>query len=263
MLRDCPVANEQQRVSTCFGETFVLSSGPGHAPPLVLLHGGNTNSLMWLRSLPAWTRRFRVHAVDTIGDPGFSAPARPSLDSDAHARWLDDVWRALKITRAVIVGASFGGWIALDYAIRRPESVDRVALLAPAGIVRMDPVSQLKVAGLTMLGAPGRRKALEMTLGVNPDALGEEGRAFLDFQGLVQKSFLSRIALPKVISSTSLQEVRVPVLAVLGERDIFYRVDPMQQRIESCLPQAKIHRLAGVGHGLGNPTDLVTQFLAS
>lgn len=253
----------QRHVPTCAGETFVFSCGSEAAPPLVLLHGGNTNSLMWLRSLPVWTRHFRVHAVDTIGDPGFSAPMRPALASDAYARWLDDVWRSLGVTRAAVVAASFGGWLGLDYAIRRPGKVERLALLAPAGIVRMDAVSQLKVAGLTMLGTSGRRKALDMTFGVNPDALGEEGRAFVDFQGLVQTSFLSRIALPKVISDTALLGIKVPVLAVLGEKDIFFRVDPMRQRIASCLPQATIHQLAGVGHGLGSTTDLVMQFLVS
>jgi pimeloyl-ACP methyl ester carboxylesterase len=261
MLKRCPVPSEQRHIATCMGETFVLSCGPDTAPPLVLLHGGNTNSLMWLRSLPVWTRHFRVHAVDTIGDPGFSAPVRPALASDAYARWLDDVWSGLGVARAAVVAASFGGWLGLDYTIRRPERVGRLALLAPAGIVRMDTVSQLKVAALTMLGARGRRKALDMTFGVDPDSLGEEGHAFLDFQGLVQTSFLSRIALPKVITDTALRGIKAPLLVVLGEKDIFFRVDPMRQRIAACLPQARVHRLPGVGHGLGDTTDLVTRFL--
>jgi len=253
----------ERRVATGMGETVVLSCGLEAAPPLVLLHGGNTNSLMWLRSLPAWTRHHRVHAVDVIGNPGFSTPMRPAFESDAHARWLDDVWQELGVERATVVAASLGGWMALDYAIRRPERVERLALLAPAGIVRMDTISQLKVAGLTLLGARGRRKALEITFGVKADQLGAGGRDFMDFQGLVQTCFLSRIELPKVISDAALRGIKMPVLFVLGEEDIFFRVDPMQQRIASCLPQARIHRLPAVGHGLGNPTDLVTQFLAN
>jgi pimeloyl-ACP methyl ester carboxylesterase len=261
LLQDCPVPNEQRRVSTCQGETFVLSCGPASAPPLILLHGGNTNSLMWLRSLPDWSRHFRVHAVDTIGDPGFSAPVRPALATDAYARWLDDVWSALGVTHAAVVGASFGGWLAMDYAIRRLERVERLALLAPAGIVRMDLGSQLKVAGLTLFGARGRRKALEISFGTDEASLVAEGREFFKFQGLVQTDFMSRMHLPAVMPDASLRSFKTPVLVVLGGRDIFFREDRMQRRLASCLPQAQVHCLADEGHGLGNPTALVTRFL--
>jgi pimeloyl-ACP methyl ester carboxylesterase len=261
LLQHCPVPHEQRRMATCSGETFVLSCGPASAPPLLLLHGGNTNSLMWLRSLVAWSQHFRVHAVDTIGDPGFSAPTRPALNSDAHARWLDDVWRALGIARAAVVGASFGGWLALDYAIRRPAQVERLALLAPAGIVRMDVASQLRVAALTLLGARGRRKALDISFGANAESLDPGSEAYLEFQGLVQTSFLSRIGLPAVVPDAALQGLDVPMLVVLGGRDIFFRADRMQRRIAACLPRAQVHCVADVGHGLGNPTELVTRFL--
>lgn len=262
LLRACPVANEQRRVSTCMGETFVLSCGPVGAPPLVLLHGGNTNSLMWMRSLTAWSRHFRVHAVDTIGDPGFSAPVRPAFATDAYARWLDYVWQALGVTRAAVVGASFGGWIALDYTIRRPNSVERLALLAPAGIVPMDLGSQLKVAGLTLLGAHGRRKALEISFGMDEASLDAGGRDYFRFQGLVQTGFMSRMGLPAVMPDASLRSIKVPVLVVLGGRDIFFREDRMQRRLAACMPQAQVHCLAEEGHGLGNPTALVTAFLS-
>jgi pimeloyl-ACP methyl ester carboxylesterase len=261
LLHECPVPNERQHVPTCMGETFVLSCGPASAPPLILLHGGNTNSLMWLRSLPAWSQHFRVHAVDTIGDPGFSAPVRPAFATDAHARWLDDVWRALGVTHAAVVGASFGGWLALDYTIRRPEKVARLALLAPAGIVRMDLGSQLKVAGLTLLGARGRRKALEISFGLDEASLDAEGREFFNFQGLVQTDFMSRMRLPAVMPDASLRSIKAPVLVVMGGRDVFFRAAPMRQRIDACLPQALVHCLAVEGHGLGDPTALVTRFL--
>jgi pimeloyl-ACP methyl ester carboxylesterase len=262
LLRKCQVPNEQRRVATCMGETFVLSCGPEAAPPLILLHGGNTNSLMWLRSLPDWARHFRVHAIDSIGDPGFSEPARPDLATDAHARWLDDVLRALGITRAAVVGASFGGGLALDYAIRRPENVERLALLAPAGIVRMDLGGQLKVAGLMLLGASGRRRALEISFGLDEASLDAGGREFFKFQGLVQADFKSRFRLPPVFTDAQLRAFDLPVMAVLGSRDIFFRADRMQRRLAACLPQAQVH-LVDAGHGLGNPTSLVTQFLST
>lgn len=133
ILKRWPVPNEHLRLPTREGETFVIASGAPDAPPLVLLHGSMANSAMWMGDIAAWAARFRVYAVDVIGDAGLSAPSRPRLDSDAHALWLDDVLDGLSLTTASMVGVSLGGWLVLDYATRRPERVQSLAVLCPGG----------------------------------------------------------------------------------------------------------------------------------
>src|SRR3977135_1981018 len=94
-LKHWPVSNQQLRVPTRQGETFVVACGEEQAPPLLLLHGSGGNAAMWMGDIAAWAAHFRVYAVDMIGEAGLSAPARPALDSDAHALWLDDVMDGL------------------------------------------------------------------------------------------------------------------------------------------------------------------------
>src|SRR5581483_7348976 len=106
------------------------------APPLLLLHGGAANAAMWMADVAIFAKIFRVYCIDMIGEPGFSAPVRPSLDSDAYAVWLDDVLNHFSIESASIVGVSLGGWLALDYAIRRQARVKSVAVSCPGGIGR-------------------------------------------------------------------------------------------------------------------------------
>src|SRR5689334_10009809 len=120
-LNRWPVPNQQLRVSTRQGETFIIACGPETAPPLLLLHGALANSTVWMGDVTEWAAHFRVFAVDVIGEPGLSAPSRPPLASEAHALWLDDVMQALSLTRISMVGVSLGGWLVLDYATRRPE----------------------------------------------------------------------------------------------------------------------------------------------
>src|SRR5690349_4211011 len=98
MLDEWPTPHRQIRVPTREGETFILACGPESAPPVMLLHGGCITSAMWLRNMGRWSERLRVYAVDLVGEPGFSAPSRPSLSSEAHALWLDDVRGALGLT---------------------------------------------------------------------------------------------------------------------------------------------------------------------
>ena len=155
-----PVPHTDVRIPTCQGETFVIASGNTDAPPLVLFHGSGANSSIWLRDIAAFSRDYRVYAVDMIGEPGFSAETRPLLASDAHAAWLDDVWSALGVARASVVGVSLGGWLAVDYAIRRPHNVSTLSLIAPSGIGRQNHSLLAKAALLLVLGEWGRRRAL-------------------------------------------------------------------------------------------------------
>src|SRR5512139_3195860 len=113
VLRRWPVPNEQLTVPTRQGETFVIAGGPPDAPPVILLHGSTANSSAWMGDVAAWSERLRVYAVDVIGEPGLSAPARPVMASDAYAGWLDDVLDGLGLglERAAVVGMSLGGWL--------------------------------------------------------------------------------------------------------------------------------------------------------
>ena len=153
VLDGWPGPKDELRLPTCQGETFVVAYGAQDLPPLVLLHGAQSNAAVWMLDAPTWSKSFRCYALDMIGEAGFSAPSRPPLGSDAHARWLDDVMKGLGIAKAAFVGVSLGGWLALDYANRRPEAVERMALLCPAGIGRQKNFL-LMAAPLLLLG-PG------------------------------------------------------------------------------------------------------------
>jgi pimeloyl-ACP methyl ester carboxylesterase len=136
ILKYWPVANQQLRVPTREGETFIVACGEENAPPLLLLHGAMANSAIWMGDAAAWAQHFRIYAVDLIGEAGLSAPSRPKFASEAHALWLDDVLQALALSRASMLGVSLGGWLALDYATRRPEHVESVVAICPAGVGR-------------------------------------------------------------------------------------------------------------------------------
>ena len=168
ILKHWPVPNQQLRVPTREGETFVVACGDQNAPPLLLLHGAMANSAMWMGEVAAWAARFRVYAVDMIGEASLSAPSRPALASDAHALWLDDVMQGLSLTQASMVGVSLGGWLALDYATRRPERVASLAVLCPGGVGRQKIGIVFQTIPLRMLGRWGKRKAAELVLGKAP-----------------------------------------------------------------------------------------------
>src|SRR5258708_21549459 len=116
-----PVPNRQFTVATRAGETFVIACGAEEAPPVFLFHGSAASSFMWIADIAAFAANFRVYAVDLIGEPGISARTRYKLGGEEHALWLPDVFRALSVPKASLLGRSRRGWLRLDYASPRTE----------------------------------------------------------------------------------------------------------------------------------------------
>lgn len=260
-LQRWPVANRQVRVPTREGETFVIASGPEDAPPLLLLHGGAANSAMWMGDIAAWAAHFRVYAVDLIGEPGLSAPSRPSLSSEAHALWLDDVIQALSLRRTSIVGISLGGWLALDYATRRPERVETLVVLCPGGIGRQKLAIVFKTILLRMCGAWGTRKLRESILGRAPAEVPPALRAFLDFVALIHENFRPRMVKLPVFSDAALKRLTMPVLAIVGGKDVLLDSAGTKRRLEANVPHAEIRYLPEAGHVIPGQRAAILQFL--
>jgi pimeloyl-ACP methyl ester carboxylesterase len=112
-----------------YGTTRVLSSGPPDAPPLVLLPGGGATATAWFANAPALSRVARVHAVDLPGTAGGTAVSVG--DAAGLCGWLDSVLDAISGGPVDLAGHSYGGWVAVTYALHAPVRVRRLALVDP------------------------------------------------------------------------------------------------------------------------------------
>lgn len=260
-LKHWPAANEHVRVPTREGETFVVVSGPREAPPLMLFHGSMANSAMWMGDVARWAEHFRVYAVDMIGEAGLSAQSRPPLEGDAHALWLDDVLHGLALTRASMVGASLGGWLALDYAIRRPERVKSLAVLCPGGIGRQKIGFVLKIAPLLLLGKWGMRKAGEIALGRLPKDAPPAVKRFAEFTRLIQENLRPRRVRLPIFGDSDLGRLKAPLMAIAGGKDQILDSDATRDRLQRIMPQAEVRYLPDAGHFIPRQTMPILEFL--
>ncbi|MBB6171638.1 pimeloyl-ACP methyl ester carboxylesterase [Nocardiopsis mwathae] len=255
-----PIPAEHLRVPTREGDTFVVS-GPPDAPPLVLLHGSGANATMWTGDVPSWARHFRVHAVDLIGEPGLSAPSRPPLASEALALWLDDVLDdvldGLGLTNPAFVGASLGGWVALDHATRRPDRIRRLALLCPGGMGRQTMGWPAKALLLRPFGRWGLRRSAQAATGLEaPDS-----EHVLDSLVLTFAHFKPRMERLPVFSDDALRRLTMPVLVIVGGRDAMFDSRDTARRARRCIPRATVTLLPEVGHAILGQTEPITEFL--
>jgi pimeloyl-ACP methyl ester carboxylesterase len=250
-----PVPREELRLPTGQGETFVVASGDPASPPLVLLHGAGSNSFMWMGDVGVWAQHFRVYAVDLPGEPGESAPVRAPRAGDGPAGWLDEVLTGLGVTRAAFVGISLGGWHALDYAIRRPEKVERLVLLAPGGIGAVKLGFLLQSALLSRTGEKGRKRMLGAV------GAGATHPAVADYLQLIFTHFIPRRdPLPR-FSDRQLATLSLPILMILGAKDSLLDSEGSRRRLARAAPHARILLLPEAGHFLAKLTAPILDFL--
>jgi pimeloyl-ACP methyl ester carboxylesterase len=215
-----PVPYEEVDVPTQFGMTHVLVSGPKDAPPLVLLHGYWATSTMWAPNIADVSKDYRVYAVDVMGQPSKSIPAAPIRDAADYAAWLTATLDALHLDRVCLVGMSFGGWLALNYAVAAPARLRKLVLLSPGGLLPM--VGQFSLRGMLMVAVPTRFtvNSFMKWLGIT----ATNGRPVLELMYRGLKHFrvppeTARV-MPTVFSDEELRVMRVPTLLLIGDREV-------------------------------------------
>jgi pimeloyl-ACP methyl ester carboxylesterase len=107
----------------------------GRGPVLLLLHGITNSSQTWERVAPPLSRRFTLIAPDLLGH-GESATPRGDYSLGAHASGIRDLLTALGHDRVTVIGHSFGGGIAMQFAYQFPERCERLVLVSSGGLGR-------------------------------------------------------------------------------------------------------------------------------
>lgn len=259
-----PAPNRQLRIPTRAGTTFVVACGPEDAPVVLLFHGSGFNSVSWMGDVAAWSAHFRVYAVDVIGHPGLSAPARPPYETDAHAQWIEDVMQGLGVERAALVGISLGGWLAIDFASRHPERVSALVLLAPGGVGRGLMTTArllLTVLPLMLLGDWGRRRTMARMLG--PVRVRDTAglQTVEEFTTLINRHYRQRTDRLARFGDDALRRLAMPVLLIVGARDPMLDSAETRRRLESTVANLEVLQLADVGHMVIDQTAPILEFL--
>jgi pimeloyl-ACP methyl ester carboxylesterase len=243
-----PVPYESLDVATSFGTTHVNACGDLNKPPIVLFPGFGANSTTWFANVAALTSQFRVYAVDTPGQPGKSIPSKPLLASNCHD-WIDELITGLGLERAHLAGVSLGAWLALRFAIWKPERVDHLVLLDPAASIEGLSLSFLFHSFIPVMVKPTRTGLVKyfrwMTQGYQVNKKWGE----LMILGILNTRPHPPVR-ATVFNDAELKSIQPPVLLLIGEHSVIYNPQRAYQRATSLIPNIKAEIVPGSSHAI-------------
>lgn len=243
----------------------------GAGEVLLLIHGMGASSYSWRTILPKLSQNYRVIAPDLPGHGHSDEPSGP-YSAPEFALWLRDLLDALGIPAVTVVGHSFGGGVAMHFALQYRNYCRRLVLLSSGGFGRE--VSPF----LRMFSVPGAGIVLPLLASrpkTSSAACGEPStvRESLSHKHL-RRAFLCTLRSAvghrgqKVCALESVGAlVDLPTQIISGEAD---KVIPVAHAhaAHAALPGSRLHVIAGAGHSPQTQcpdtvAELVDSFLAS
>ncbi|HKU50469.1 MAG TPA: alpha/beta hydrolase [Nitrososphaera sp.] len=118
-----------------YGIRYLDYGPPNSSKTLVLLHGIGASAERWSRVVSPLSKYYHLVVPDIIGF-GYSDKPTVEYTMDFFVDFLQEFLENLKISKASLVGSSFGGHLATEFAIRFNKRVEKLVLASPAGMMR-------------------------------------------------------------------------------------------------------------------------------
>ena len=239
------------------------SLGQGKQTSL-FIHGLAGSLEHWYKLVPELVQHYHLITLDL---PGFGLSEKPSViySADFYMQFLQNFMMKLQLRDVTLVGHSFGGGLALKFALELPHAVHRLILISNAGF------SQKLSLFLRLLTIPGLRRMLtiinrtSVNMGLKMIVydkrhiekhfvdrmydlfkLPEFHRAFFSTLAQSANCFGAKLALYQSINN-ALTHLRIPTLVFWGDSDPILPFSWQQQSLQR-LPCMTLRLLPKCGH---------------
>lgn len=196
----------------------------------VFVHGFGGHAEQWQYQMQKFAVENRVIALDMRGHGLSDKPGR-GYDMPRIVEDLETALTLLKVKgRIVLVGHSFGGAVVTEYALKNPDRVERLILIATAGEFRLNPLFRLGLA------LPGWLLRL----------IGPFTRSWLHAPPHALKKFYNE-NMSRWRGWDKFKELVVPTLVIRGNRDLVFE-KPAFAKVTESIPGAEEADIGVSGH---------------
>ena len=237
----------------------------GTGRPVVLIHGNPGSCQDWTRLYGPLSLRYQVIAFDRPGHGHSDRPNHKDITVEVQAYLLHAALHQLRVERPILVGHSWGGALAMAYALEYQRDVSGLVLLAPAVYEGDDGVSFLsKVPAWPVIGdlvnflftplIAAWLVRTDLKKAFAPDAvpkhylrhtLAEWTRPKKVKWYSIDDALLNE-SLPKL--SPRYPELDIPTAIITGDSDLIVPANENAHRLAESLAKARLSVLPNTGH---------------
>lgn len=234
-----------------FADSTVNAAVSGEGTPLFLFHSLLSDRASFDAIAPQLSRSRRVIVPELPGFGGSKAAAGGLADvADRMAEMVRD---AAADGSGIVLGNGYGGFVALQMAIRHPDTA-RKLILADCGAAFSDQgreafrnmAAAARAKGLGAITDVAMRRLFAADFqAAHPDLMADRREAFLKTDPDVLQAACGQLA--ELDLRPELPKVKMPVLVLVGEHDEA-TPPPMSYELAALLPDARLNILAGCAH---------------
>ena len=235
----------------------VRDTGPKNAPAVILLHGFGSSLHTWESWAEMLSGKYRVVRLDLPGTGLSGADPAGDYSDNRSLQVLAALMDRLQISKASVIGNSMGGRIAWNFAVRYPERIEKLVLIAPDGFAspgrgygeRPNVPAMAKLVRY-VLPKTFLRKSLAPAY-ADPSRLNEE--TVTRYHDLMlapgaRDAMIARMEQTELVDPHPLlSQIKAPTLLLWGERDAMIPVSNAQDYAK-ILPDSTTVILPGLGH---------------
>lgn len=211
---------EHRTITIAEHNIHYLAAGTGQ--PVVLLHGGASDSRDWPPLMASLADHFSFYAPDIIGF-GQSQRNGDGYYLSDFIDFIEEFIISLGLERPCLIGHSLGGRLALGLTLKRPDLVRKIVLVDAAGL------GKTSVLGLVLVTFFNKLRDVLGRPQPAPQFRGREGE---------DRDWACLEALP---------DIRVPTLLVWKRHDPYLPLSNARQALQ-LIPDARLEVFPGIGH---------------
>ena len=250
---------ERFEIETSLGKTQVygLNIKEENLETLVIFPGARTTSLIldFDKGLDNLHHKMKIFMVETNGLPNLSNGDSPNIKSLDYGFWAAEVLDQLKIEKAFVAGASFGGLICMKLGIVHPEKIKSIFMLNPGCLQSFSLTLQNLYFNLLPIMNPTEKnvlKFLDKAVFSKPNHKLSKfsEKLLIDYEIFAISRYKDNTQKPYYMDK-ELAEIKVDTYLLLGDKDLLF---PYEKSIKNAKKHIKTLRdiriFENVGHGV-------------
>ena len=243
------VSFEELFIPTTNGIAHVIVSGPKNGEPVVLLHGMNASSTMWYPNIEALSKNHRVFAIDFILEPGKSYLYNDIESVEKVTDWYIEVLFVLELDSFHVIGASRGGWLAVNLALNNQKRIKSLVLLSPAQTFTWIKPSKDLLKNIVTLFSSKEKQIAQSLESMSSNVANISDAYLKQYKIATEKDSVNKfIVSMKPFSNDQLKSLQMPVLVLIGDDDMINEKRTVE--IANMLPKGKGEIIPNAGHFL-------------